>query len=439
MTDLDDLNRNLQIGNLGNLAGMAQRDKLIRQQAEIQNKLAWEQHRLDGLPKCPKCKKPVEKNSTLCPSCQTEIFMVSLYGNRAIQRYTVLTKEDAPNWIRQQIDQLIATQPGVDKQIEKLINRLAKSVAALRKFKDAKELLSDYYKADTRQLQLDKEATKLGKNIIEDSLFLQLFFGFGFFYATISVGIYINRTLDLKMEPDNPLVYLWVLILAPAIAWFLCKLFVEFTKLLQRLNNGPKISSKDSDRESTTVKLNTLRDKINEKVFNGKSGVGFNEYYKTQRDVCEKTIDELKKLREQHTRQNQDYCNLSSFGQQFGLAEKPWQPASFKHFTDRNFITLPSNLNSSDNFEELQKFISTPLALVGLNRDRLRKHIPNQVKQPTAQEDNTIWLKRSDGRVIGPYTKEKIKELKSKKTGKLPTGLKASRSKEGPWKELPTG
>ena len=60
----------------------------------------------------------------------------------------------------------------------------------------------------------------------------------------------------------------------------------------------------------------------------------------------------------------------------------------------------------------------------------------NPVQNIQEQKD-TIWLMKLDGTIGGPFTKEKLRQLKS--SGKLPPGLKASRSKDGPWKELPTG
>ena len=42
-----------------------------------------------------------------------------------------------------------------------------------------------------------------------------------------------------------------------------------------------------------------------------------------------------------------------------------------------------------------------------------------------------------DDRILGPFTKQDLEELKD--SGRLPTGLKASRSKDGPWVNLEGG
>jgi hypothetical protein len=54
------------------------------------------------------------------------------------------------------------------------------------------------------------------------------------------------------------------------------------------------------------------------------------------------------------------------------------------------------------------------------------------------QDDRSsqMWIMRPDGKIGGPFTRKKLDELKS--LGKLPSGLKASHSKEGPWKLFPT-
>ena len=52
-------------------------------------------------------------------------------------------------------------------------------------------------------------------------------------------------------------------------------------------------------------------------------------------------------------------------------------------------------------------------------------------------QTDAIWIMKPNGQVGGPFTKEKLRQLKSQ--GKLPQGMKASRSKDGPWKEIPTG
>ena len=48
-----------------------------------------------------------------------------------------------------------------------------------------------------------------------------------------------------------------------------------------------------------------------------------------------------------------------------------------------------------------------------------------------------IWIMKPDGEIGGPFTKQYLKELKD--SGKLPPGLKASRSKDGPWQNLQSG
>ena len=76
MADLDDINKNIQLGNLGKLVDLQQRREQITQDAEILDELKktnTEKARLAALPKCPFCKKPCEHSAILCGTCRSEI------------------------------------------------------------------------------------------------------------------------------------------------------------------------------------------------------------------------------------------------------------------------------------------------------------------------------------------------------------------------------
>ena len=76
MSDLDDINHNVQLGNLGQIAGRIQQSELIRQQEELldfKRKEHEERKRKSELPKCPAYQSSVEKKSTVCPQCGLRI------------------------------------------------------------------------------------------------------------------------------------------------------------------------------------------------------------------------------------------------------------------------------------------------------------------------------------------------------------------------------
>ncbi|MBT6918335.1 MAG: hypothetical protein HN985_01310, partial [Planctomycetaceae bacterium] len=50
------------------------------------------------------------------------------------------------------------------------------------------------------------------------------------------------------------------------------------------------------------------------------------------------------------------------------------------------------------------------------------------------QQKDTLWVMKPDGEIGGPFTKQYLRELKV--SGKLPQGLTASRSKNGPWQKI---
>lgn len=95
--------------------------------------------------------------------------------------------------------------------------------------------------------------------------------------------------------------------------------------------------------------------------------------------------------------------------------------SSFKEISQQsiNSVTKP--------FSVLKKAITGEL-----DTEESIESTPSQNMQTDA-----IWIMKPNGQVGGPFTKERLRQLKSQ--GKLPQGMKASRSKDGPWKEMPTG
>jgi hypothetical protein len=72
---------------LADVVGISQRNRQLRQQASIVrgqqeisrqlSQLTAEQDRVAALPKCPKCKSPIEFDAQLCPQCKAQIAVLS--------------------------------------------------------------------------------------------------------------------------------------------------------------------------------------------------------------------------------------------------------------------------------------------------------------------------------------------------------------------------
>ena len=97
--------------------------------------------------------------------------------------------------------------------------------------------------------------------------------------------------------------------------------------------------------------------------------------------------------------------------------------------------------NKTDTKKDLEEVKSKSLvniisdAVTGkYDADEQGDHHPTKNNEPVSLGD--IWVMKPNGKIGGPFTKQYLKELKD--SGKLPPGLKASRSKDGPWINLPT-
>ncbi len=98
--------------------------------------------------------------------------------------------------------------------------------------------------------------------------------------------------------------------------------------------------------------------------------------------------------------------------------------------------------NKTDTKKDLEEVKSKSLvniisdAVTGkYDADEQDDHHPTKNNEPVSLGD--IWVMKPNGKIGGPFTKQYLKELKD--SGKLPPGLKASRSKDGPWQNLPSG
>ena len=85
MSDLDDLNHNQQLGNLGSIIGRAQQREIIRQNEELldlkrkeEDLRKQEEQRKSVLPLCPDCKLLVEKDAKVCANCGLQIVTIQL-------------------------------------------------------------------------------------------------------------------------------------------------------------------------------------------------------------------------------------------------------------------------------------------------------------------------------------------------------------------------
>lgn len=155
MADLDDLNRNLQLGNLGQLAGMAQRRQIMQQQEEIASHLREqqrEQNRLKKLPNCPDCKSPVEEKSKVCAKCGLRIITVNF--SSLSQRWLAFPIEKIAESISDTVAQLQKEQVRCSEQ-------LRHNATLLRK------LLQRYLKVLNSNKTLKRELESHGDEIYE--------------------------------------------------------------------------------------------------------------------------------------------------------------------------------------------------------------------------------------------------------------------------------
>ena len=118
MTDWD------QLGAMGQLAGMRQREAIAKQQAARDAQLAAQnaelvallkeqkaredaaQARLEAMPKCPDCKTPVEVGSRRCPQCHIEIISWD-YSNEPFSWRLICRAEEAEGLLQKRCNNLL--------------------------------------------------------------------------------------------------------------------------------------------------------------------------------------------------------------------------------------------------------------------------------------------------------------------------------------------
>jgi hypothetical protein len=467
MTDINDLNRNVA---LGNLASLAQHREAMRQQQEIAEALKKQERERDyqkSLPKCPKCRSPVEPLAERCPSCRTDIVITkSLASDFCKQQlghsYGVFAEENARNRVTDLVQGLVSNQSSLYQEAKALIERISASCVPLTQLLLHKELLTQYREASAQEKQAEDASKNPG-----------CIFGvaFLFLWIALTVGVlaYVMKASDHKITWYSNgfmfFVYLGVtFVVSAGIVGFLSQLSNDIGGVTAQAAGAEKArkqareiirSSLDSkgcklsfpnDFQSLLKKVKAdvaLWNKLLKKLSNNASDSRVLGVLCTQLGCDavalppDKDLGVLSDVPDEAVAW-EEFANLPStvavqYRKLFGkddpraTAKAEVQSQAAKKVTTkaREAAARPSPL--IDEAEQI-------LARRGIGVVDARPSSKGAASSTESSSPQRVWVRTPDGKSGGPYTTDQI--AKAIAASKIPEGTEVAPSPNGPWKAI---
>jgi hypothetical protein len=420
MTDLNDLNRNIA---LGNLAGLAQHREAMQRQNEIAGLLRQqeqEKERQRRLPKCPKCKLPVEVGAELCPSCRTEIVVTPLLSSHWCKKavgnaHGVFAKAEAAVRIKGLLDGLRESHDRSAREAQKLVAGISKASQPLKLLVAIEDKLAEYGRCQN-SIQI-ADATKSNK----DGCLLQLG------SLMLAAGVFFAITkycMSLAEKRGEVLANTWYFNWFTILIFGAVSLFVGFF-IMQLLAEGSDwLSGSHRHVNSATKATEDAIDAINASLRVACDKV-FPKDCETVAGQCRELASTLNRLGQCAQDESKDWQTLAVLGQDFGV------PAS----------AIPSSgIPSIENFtadfqladvEQLKRFIHSA-GRAEKAMDATASHgsyVPEG--KAGAKKVPQLWIKTPNGKRHGPFASHDV--MKAIASGKIPNGSASATALDGPW------
>jgi len=400
------------MGDVGSIVGVGQRGKLISQQEELLEFKRSEDKRKRELPRCPDCKSFVEKDSKLCAKCGLQIVTIKLPSLSS--RYYAFSRKTIKEDLALKVNELKSQQSKRSSQLELNAAELGNK-------------LKNYLRLISADKSLQNDILKYGDEIYERSLGERALEAQGhgclvvFLWAAISVCgplLIIAFGNILKMifgdalpnplrEPGSAQANLLIgtVLFGPALAAMIY-LAVYFDPL--------DVKSK----RRAVVRINKRLQKLNS------DNMRFSDIVKDLKSV----FKNLSTAWANSSQVEKDKKRCLKLANSFSLnIEKPQADPIYLGLENvTRILPKPS-----------QWMVVFPKLSVVLNELTEWDDNATIQKKNSIQGDahtDSFYIKLLNGKIIGPYKKNQIKDGIAK--NKIPAGCFFSKSENGPWKAL---
>ena len=417
MSDLDDLNHNQQLGNLGSIIGREQQREIIRQNEELldlkrkeEDLRKQEEQRKSVLPLCPDCKLLVEKDAKVCANCGLQIVTIQLscLSSRcyAFSRKTI--RED----LAKKVNELQSVQSNsylkqrakrLNSELKKCLNLICSDKSLQNDIvKYGEEVLPTKSKNKT---DLERAETNSGGA------------GCGLWLAVSILGPPISLAFlpqSIQKSENYLLGIFFVFGPCLAVSIYLKYFFDPF---------GVK-----SKRHAVEEGDNLLQ-KIDERL-KEIAGLSFDDVSKKLREAFNNLSSSIDLVSKVEADKNRCFKLANSFSLDI---EKPEVDPIYLGLAEVNLRFHPRPSKWLTEFPNLSMVISK---LLGENNSLSSNDSATIQKKSIQAETNHdgFYIKLLNEKIIGPYTKNQIKDGMAK--NKIPAGCFFSKSENGPWKAL---